>query len=353
MLSLLTIATVALSASTHQHKHATTGLAKRSNDCLFPTDLGLVAVNKDGAGGGWAISMDQTCKAGSWCPYACPPGYLSMQWDPEATSYSYPELMYGGLKCNSDGTLSKGFSDRPYCVKGKQTISAKNTVGSDVAFCQTVLPGNEEMLIPTNVEANGEAILAVPGTDYWASTAAHYYINSPGILTSDACTWGSDSKAQGNWAPYVAGANQDDSGNTFVKLGWNPIYLDSSFANEKPNFGVRITCDDESKCNGLQCEIDPSQGVNSIKGSSSSGAGNGDFCVVTVEKGLLAKIEIFSAGSSGSSKTVKSILNRAANITANSTISSTASPSATSNSASGLKVSLAVFAVGLLGFLFA
>lgn len=287
----------------HKHKFALfdesiPSLEKRGgNDCEFPTDKGLVAVNKDGTGAGWAISKDQTCQSGHWCPYACPPGYVAAQWDPEVTSYTYPGSQYGGLKCNSDGSLSKGFSNKDYCVKGKGTLKAKNTVGKDVAFCQTVLPGNEEMLIPTNVEGNKEATLAVPGTDYWASTAAHYYINSPGISTTDACTWGSSDKAQGNWSPYVAGVNQDDGENTFVKIGWNPIYLDSSFKNTQPDFGIRITCDDESKCNGLKCEIDPTKGINKIQGSTTSGAGDANFCVVTAEKGTTAKIEIFSTNS--------------------------------------------------------
>ena len=42
--------------------------------------------------------------------------------------------------------------------------------GGGVAFCQTVLPGNEAMLIPTLVQ--GTTTLAVPGTSYWCGTAA-------------------------------------------------------------------------------------------------------------------------------------------------------------------------------------
>ncbi|GMM36533.1 hypothetical protein DASC09_038580 [Saccharomycopsis crataegensis] len=346
MLCQLSIASLFISmtaaAGHHSHKYAlfdeAVEVSKRSsgNDCEFPTDLGLVAVNEKGTGGGWAIAMDQTCKAGSWCPYACPPGYLSAQWDPEATSYTYPQSQYGGLKCNSDGTLSKGFSGKAYCVEGKGTVSAKNTIGKDVAFCQTVLPGNEEMSIPTNVGANNETVLAVPGTDYWAGTAAHYYVNYPGISVEDACTWGSDANPQGNWSPYVAGANQDDSGNTYVKIGWNPIYLDSSFATTEPNFGIRITCDDESKCNGLQCEIDPTDGINTIKGSSSTGAGAANFCVVTAESGNSAKIEVFSTGSSSSSSSTSNkgvkVLNRGVNATSLATSISASATAATNAS---------------------
>jgi hypothetical protein len=39
------------------------------------------------------MSPNQPCKPGNYCPYACPPGQVSMQWDPEATSYSYPMSM--------------------------------------------------------------------------------------------------------------------------------------------------------------------------------------------------------------------------------------------------------------------
>lgn len=287
----------------HKHQYPLFRLEDRkkrgSNTCQFPTNCGLVAVNKDGTGGGWAISKDRTCDANSYCPYACPPGYLAAQWDPSATSYTYPQSQNGGLHCNSDGTLSKPFLEKDYCVKGKGGLSVNNKVGSNVAFCQTVLPGNEEMLIPTNVGGNSQADLSVPGTDYWASTAAHYYVNTPGVSVDDGCTWGSNAKAQGNWAPYVAGANQDSNGNTFVKIGWNPIYLDS-FSSVTPGFGIRITCPDESKCNGLKCEIDPSQGVNKIQGSSATGAGGATFCVVTVLKGASALIEVFSSGSGSS-----------------------------------------------------
>jgi hypothetical protein len=48
----------------------------------------------------------------------------------------------------------------------------KNNCGQVHAVCQTVLPGYEDMLIPTEVDSS--AILAVPGIDYWAETASHF-----------------------------------------------------------------------------------------------------------------------------------------------------------------------------------
>ncbi|KAK9455477.1 hypothetical protein V1511DRAFT_497847 [Dipodascopsis uninucleata] len=281
---------------TSPHKHT-----KRTTTCAFPSDDGLVSVTPGSSNGGWAMSPDQSCTAGSWCPYACPPGQVSLQWDPSATSYTYPQSQYGGLYCNDDGTVSKGFSDKAYCQDGTGTVSAQSSAGN-VAFCQTVLPGNEAMLIPTEV-GSGSTTLAVPGPSYWAGTAAHYYVNPPGVSTSDGCVWGSTANPYGNWSPYVAGANTDSSGTTYVKLGWNPVYLqsDSPFKSTLPNWGLNITCPDGG-CSGLPCGIDPSvDGVNEIS-SSSTGAGGATFCVVGVQSGKSANIEVFSSSSSSKAK---------------------------------------------------
>lgn len=66
---------------------------KRGGQCQFPTDAGLVAVTPGSQNAGWAMSPDQPCKPGHYCPYACPPGQVMAQWDPDATSYSYPQSM--------------------------------------------------------------------------------------------------------------------------------------------------------------------------------------------------------------------------------------------------------------------
>jgi hypothetical protein len=73
--------------------HAEIKLEKRGGQCQFPTDAGLVAVTPGSQNAGWAMSPDQPCLPGNYCPYACPPGQLSLQWDPSATSYKYPESM--------------------------------------------------------------------------------------------------------------------------------------------------------------------------------------------------------------------------------------------------------------------
>ena len=66
---------------------------KRGGQCTFPTDAGLVAVTPNQENAGWAMSPNQPCTPGNYCPYACPSGQVSMQWDPSATSYTYPESM--------------------------------------------------------------------------------------------------------------------------------------------------------------------------------------------------------------------------------------------------------------------
>jgi len=88
----------------------------------------------------------------------------------------------GGLYCDSDGQISKPFPNKPYCVDGTGSVGAKNSCGDVVAFCQTVLPGNEAMLIPTSVQSWAQ--LAVPGTSYWASTAAQYVLLLLGLYAA-------------------------------------------------------------------------------------------------------------------------------------------------------------------------
>ena len=78
-------------------------------------------------------------------------------------------VQYGGLKCNN-GVAEKPFPNEPYCVEGTGAVKAVNKCGSIVSFCQTVLPGDEAMVIPTDVDDS--KTLAVPGISYWAQTAA-------------------------------------------------------------------------------------------------------------------------------------------------------------------------------------
>ncbi|KAL8914766.1 MAG: hypothetical protein Q9171_000602 [Xanthocarpia ochracea] len=283
----------------HGYQVEVPAVEKRTGQCQFPEDAGLVPVSGL-SNGGWAMSPDECCEPGGYCPYACPPGQISMQWDPEATSYTYPQSMHGGLFCDKNGKIKKPFPDRPYCVDGTGNVGCRNKAPGNVAICQTVLPGNEAMLIPTDVQDS--ATLAIPGPEYWAGTAAHFYVNPPGVSPEEGCIWGSADKPHGNWSPYVLGGNTVESGETFIKLGWNPIYLEPAtpFRDEKPTFSIEIVCDGDG-CNGLPCAIDPSQhGVNELVGSRSVGAGGAASCVVTVPKGGSARYVVSECGSKGS-----------------------------------------------------
>ncbi|KAI9830831.1 MAG: hypothetical protein M1819_005356 [Sarea resinae] len=312
---------------------------ERQSQCQFPYNEGLVAVTPGSSNAGWAMSPDQPCKPGNYCPYACPSGQLSAQWDPKATSYTYPQSMNGGLYCDNDGNIQKPFPDKPYCVDGTGSVACNNKASGNVAWCQTVLPGNEAMLIPTNVEDS--ATLAVPDPSYWASTAAHYYINPPGVSVEEACVWGTSSNPYGNWSPYVGGMNTDESGNTFVKLGWNPIYLEPAtpFRNQMPSWGVTIECEGEG-CNGLPCAIDPSvHNVNECSGASTDGAGGASFCVVTVPSGGKANFVVFegglgSAGNSSSGSSSSSSSSASASPTSYSSSSTSSSSSSSWSSSS-------------------
>ena len=71
---------------------------KRGEICVFPDDAGLVAVTPGELNAGWAQSPDMPCEPGKWCPFACPPGQVSMQWNPDVTSYIYPGSMVRQLR---------------------------------------------------------------------------------------------------------------------------------------------------------------------------------------------------------------------------------------------------------------
>ena len=61
----------------HQHKRHDLLAVKRSTQCQFPTNVGLVPVTPNQQNAGWAMSPDQPCLPGNYCPYACPSGILS------------------------------------------------------------------------------------------------------------------------------------------------------------------------------------------------------------------------------------------------------------------------------------
>ena len=58
----------------HHKKHVEIPAVKRAAQCQFPTTCGLVPVTPDQQNAGWAMSPDQPCLPGSYCPFACPSG---------------------------------------------------------------------------------------------------------------------------------------------------------------------------------------------------------------------------------------------------------------------------------------
>lgn len=310
-------------------------LVKRGT-CQFPTDdPNLVAITPDQVNAGWAMSPDQSCRIDSYCPFACKPGMVMNQWE-KGSTYTYPSSMNGGLYCDKDGNVQQPFPGQPNCIPGTGSVQVLNTCSKKVSFCQTTLPGNENMLIPTVVDTS--SVLAVPGFSYWEHTAAHFYINSPGI-GSEGCKWGTASQAVGNWATLVAGANTDANGQTFVKLGINPVWESSGLFSTKPTFGARIDCPDGG-CYGLPCEYKPGGILNTNDGAS--GAGGASFCVVTVDKGKTANIVIYD-GSGGHSPVANANAAQpsssaspspSSSSSTTTTHSSTPSPSSTSTSTS-------------------
>lgn len=61
----------------HHKKHAELPAVKRSSQCPFPHNAGLVAITPSEQNAGWAMSPNQPCVPGSWCPIACPSGMKS------------------------------------------------------------------------------------------------------------------------------------------------------------------------------------------------------------------------------------------------------------------------------------
>lgn len=138
----------------------------------------------------------------------------------------------------------------------------------------------------------------------------------------------------GNWAPFVAGANTESDGSTYVKLGWNPIYT-NAYSNKLPEFGMEVVCDGDD-CEGLPCKFDPaSNGFNEMTGDYTIGDGGAAFCVVTVPSGKKANIVIFEG--SGSEPTSTSSTSAAPTHTskpATSKAAATSSPSTDSSPSS-------------------
>ncbi|KAI0012940.1 beta-glucosidase-domain-containing protein [Xylariaceae sp. FL0662B] len=300
--------------------------SRSTQKCKFPEDKGLFAVTPGSMNGGWALAPDQECASGTWCPFACPPGQVMAQWKP-GTHYQFPESTYGGVKCTDSGEIEVPFPDKPWCVDGTGTVEAVNKVGEVVSFCQTCLPGFEDMIIPT--EVHDTETLAVPDKSYWDSTASHFYVNPPGVKSEDGCVWGNPTKPWGNWSPFVAGANTESDGSTFVKVGLNPEWKKSPLSKTKPNFGLKIECP-SGGCKNIPCKVDGT-GVDSDEKTTEN---DSDFCVVTVPGGAKANIVVYSLDGSEGGAESPSSSSSAPQSPTTSSISTTSAPPPSSTSTS-------------------
>lgn len=120
---------------------------RKRGQCAFPTGAGLIAVTPGSANGGWAMSPDQPCRPGSYCPYACPSGQVSVQWDPKATSYSYPQSMVRNLR--GMGVL---LLTRCRTVDYTATVMGKFPSRSQISHIVSQL--QQTLVLPTMLEAS-------------------------------------------------------------------------------------------------------------------------------------------------------------------------------------------------------
>ncbi|OMJ14912.1 hypothetical protein AYI69_g8389 [Smittium culicis] len=253
--------------------------------CKFPWNFGnsdnIVPITTSEVNGGWAMSPNQMCTKGSWCPYACAPGYYSAQWDPNTTQPNGPGSMNGGLYCDNNGVLQTPFPDRAYCIKGMSNVKITNKLSSSVSACQTIYPGNEAMLIPTVAQAGSSAAINVNPKEYWLGTSSQYYVNLAGS-NEQQCIWGDSDKPVGNWAPYVFGAGQGPDGNTYISVVYNELYIGSGFSPQD-TYNVRINC-----VSGF-CNFPPGNECKCENGKCSGSNG----CTVTLSGDATAEFELY------------------------------------------------------------
>lgn len=238
-------------------------------DCSeFPSSYGAVAADWIGLRGwtgvqktpGFSIGLNaaiseietaiagEACVPGSFCSYACPPGYQKSQW-PQAQGVTGQSI--GGLFCNHRGKLELSrLSKKQLCTPGVGNIRIKNSLNKNVAVCRTDYPGTESETIALDVLPGSTVKVTCPDSkEYYRTkenkpTSAQYYINPSGYRVKDACTWGSSGTDIGNWAPVNMGVGKGDSGSIYVSLFQN--------APTNPNgvldFNINIIGDVSGSC---------------------------------------------------------------------------------------------------------
>ncbi|KAH8885155.1 SUN-domain-containing protein, partial [Thozetella sp. PMI_491] len=225
----------------------------------FPSDYGALGVSWLNTGdwtsiqstGSWIPGVKinnivagiagEGCIQGSFCSYACPPGYQKTQW-PE-TSQGATGQSIGGLWCNSDGMLEL---TRPsytkLCEPGVGGVTIQNKLSGSAAVCRTDYPASENMVIPIDTKPGNSYPLTNPDSNtyyVWEGkvTTAQYYVNPLNVAVADACCWTSPTNpdSAGNWAPLNIGLGRAADGNTYISLFAN---LPTSSA--KLDFNIEI-----------------------------------------------------------------------------------------------------------------
>ena len=212
----------------------------------FPSQYGAVNIDYMGLGGwigiqspgsasgGFSNIVTATsggCTEGSYCSYACPPGYQKSQWPSTqgATGQSVGGILcQGGMLHLTNSGLSSNL-----CIPGTGNVQATNNAGSVVSICRTDYPGTESETVPVELQSGETQPLTCPdcSTYYkWqgSSTSAQYYLNPPGTAASTGCQWGSPGGETGNYAPINFGVGAC-SGTTWLSIIPNKPTTDATY----------------------------------------------------------------------------------------------------------------------------
>ncbi|KAI9767815.1 MAG: hypothetical protein M1840_005496 [Geoglossum simile] len=249
-------------------------------DCsTFPSEYGAIAVPWEKINGWSGIQYVQfssdgsqithidtaiagmDCTDGAMCSYACPPGYQKSQW-PQAQGSTGQSI--GGIACRGGKLyLTNAGLSKKLCIPGVGNVQVQNTLGQEVSVCRTDYPGSESETIPTEAGPGQTVPLTNPDGDTYYQhlglvTSAQYYLNSAGVPSNKACTWGTPGTNVGNWAPMNLGVGKK-SGATWIALFPNaPTNPDPSGLN----YEVEITGDLSGSCKFKGGQFYTSTGTN-------------------------------------------------------------------------------------------
>jgi len=111
----------------------------------FPSDYGPMALpwhTRDGWSGlqygGGNIDHEGVCREGTFCSYACPPGFSKGQWPADQPASGET---YGGLLCRNGRLTLTRPNFRYLCEAGAYGIFVRNELSDVVAVCRTDYPG--------------------------------------------------------------------------------------------------------------------------------------------------------------------------------------------------------------------